>query len=372
MHRPWRLAAFAALSTHSMLVGAFSCSQFRDASIAPATDAGGDAPEVETSPADAGSPFTVVQGLPGGEALAAVWGADPDDVFAVGTNDVHYEYYQGSWQRSQSVIGRDLAAVWGTSASDVYAVGIDNTSGGGVIEHFDGTAWTDDAITPTALYGVWGTGDAILAVGAEGMIYGKHTGIPGWTMVLGEAGLPANPDVPSAPGEPILWGIAGTSITAFAMPADLDRIFQVVNAGGFVNLDPAVDRTISFRSVFSVPGGTGSYFFGTNYFGVTWLTANAPADAAVLGGDMSLIFQDRSAMGADQLFIYGIWGTADRFLFTGDQGRIYTYAAGIDQFGPVASPTDATLYGVWGSSASDVWIVGQREVILHGALPTGG
>ncbi|HEY3817554.1 MAG TPA: hypothetical protein VGL81_10300 [Polyangiaceae bacterium] len=369
MLRPWRFTVLAALSSLPAVGGAFACSHFRDVTLGPPGDGGSDgASPVESSAGDGSSPFTVVQGLPAGEALTAVWGADPADVFAVGTNDVHYEYYQGSWQRSQAVLGRDLESVWGTSASDVYAVGLDVTTNTGVIEHFDGSAWTDDALVPTALYGVWGTGGAILAVGANGMIYGKHTGIPGWTMVLGDAGLPANPDVPAAPGEPILWGIAGTSISAFAMPADLDRIFQVVDESGFVNLDPAVDRTISFRSVFSVPGATGSYFFGTNYFGVTWLTASGPTDAATLGGDMSLIFQDRASPGAQQLFIYGIWGTSDQFLFTGDQGRIYSYAAGSDDFGPVASPTDATLYGVWGSSASDVWIVGDREVILHGSL----
>jgi hypothetical protein len=370
VERPWRLAAFIGFASLSTLAGAFACSQFRDAALASSTDGGdGGVTTAEAALADAGSPFAIVQGLPAGEALTAVWGADPSDVFAVGTNDVHYVYYQGSWMRSQAVIGRDLEAVWGTSASDVYAVGIDDATGEGVVEHFDGSAWTDEAMVPTGLYGVWGTGDAILAVGEDGMIYGKHTGIDGWSMVLGDAGLPANPNVPPAPGEPILWGIAGTSIDAFAMPADLDRIFQVVNADGFVNLDPTPDRTISFRSVFSVPGATGSYFFGTNYFGVTWLTASAPPDAAILGGNMSLIFQDRSSHANRQLFIYGIWGTSDRFLFTGDQGRIYRYAAGPDEFGPVESPTDAILYGVWGSSASDVWIVGDREVILHGTLP---
>jgi hypothetical protein len=242
----------------------------------------------------------------------------------------------------------------------------------GFIEHYDGTKWTLQELTPTALYGVWGTTDAVLAVGSQGMIYGQHPSEPGWTMVLGDAGLPANPNVASSPDEPILWGIAGSSLEDFAMPADLDRIFHAENAlstGDFVNLDPTVDRTISFRSVFAVPGSSGSYFFGSNYLGVVWLTPDGPPNVPLLDDGLYSIFEDHSQAGNEQLFVYGIWGAANHYVFTGDQGRIYTYAAGLDQFSTVVSPTDATLYGAWGSSASDVWIVGDRESILHGALP---
>ena len=372
MHRSWPLA----LVTVTALSGAAavsSCTKFRDTSVG-SSDGGADEGGVEAS-TDAGddggpSPFTVVNAVPTGEALTSVWGADKDDVFAVGTNGVMYEYYQGSWQRLQNVMGRDYEGVWGRSASDVYAVGVDNGTGGGIITHFDGTSWTDQQQTPVPLYGVWGQGDTILAVGSQGMIYGQHTEVPGWTMVLGDAGLPANPNVPPSPDEPILWGVAGSSISDIALPADQDRIFHITDAENINYLDPTVDRTVSFRSVFGVPTDPESYFFGSNYFGVVWLTTQGPPDAALVDDDLYQIFQDRSPAGADQLFIYGIWGTTTQFLFTGDLGRIYSYQAGPDVFARVSSPTDSTLYGVWGSSASDVWIVGQREVILHGSLPT--
>ena len=310
-----------------------------------------------------------MQALPQGEALTAIWGADADDIFAVGTNGVHYEYSQGTWNRDQSVLGRDLEGVWGSSSTDVYAVGVIDANGTGIVQHWDGSGWTDEYIAPTALYGVWGTGDVVLAVGAQGMLYGKMVGTTDWAMRLGDAGLPANPNVPAMPNEPILWGIAGSSIDDFAMPADVDRIFHLEGGGNFVNLDPTVDRTLTFRSVFAVSSNPESYFFGTNYFGVVLLTTDGPPDAALLDDDLYAISEDQGTPGAEQLFIYGIWGASNQYVFTGDLGRIYTYSSAENSFAAVPSPTNASLYGAWGTSPSDVWIVGDREAILHGALP---
>jgi hypothetical protein len=361
---------FVALVAIFAAVGA--CTSFRDASIATPdaslTDASTDTTVDASVDAGGQSPFAVTQVFPEGEALMAIWGADADDIFAVGTNGLHYEYYQGTWNRDQTVLGRDLYGVWGSSATDVYAVGVVDANGFGIVQHWDGTSWTDEYIAPTPLYGVWGTASVVLAVGAQGMLYGKDVGTTDWAMRLGDAGLPANPNVVGAQGEPILWAIAGNSIDDFAMPADVDRIFHLEADGDFVNLDPTVDRTITFRSVFAASANPATYFFGTNYFGVAWLTSDGPPDAAILDDDLFVISEDQGTPGAEQLFIYGIWGQNDQFVFTGDLGRIYAFSTAENSFTPVPSPTNASLYGAWGSSISDVWIVGDNEVILHGAL----
>jgi hypothetical protein len=334
-----------------------ACSGFH---AVPHVDAGVDA----QAPA---SPFAVVQSAPVGETLAALWGADADNLFAVGTNGLHSDYYSGAWHRAQIDLGRDYHGVWGTSSTDVYAVGVIQANGQGVVAHFDGTSWRDEYQTPTALYGVWGTGSAVLAVGAQGMIYGKRPGA-GWSKVLGQP-LPANPNVPASPDEPILWGIAGTSINDFAMPADADRIFQYQGGGNYVNLDPAVDRSVVFVSLWADPRSAGSVFFGSNYFGIAWLTTSPPPpNATLLDDNLYRLTQDQSQMGADQLFIRGIWGGGSTVVFVGDQGRIYRYDGGTNDVTTVASPTTAALYGLWGAAVDDVWIVGEREIILHGSL----
>ncbi len=314
------------------------------------------------------SPFTVVQGLPEGETFQGIWGSDPDHLFVVGTNGVHDDYAFGMWNRTQIDMGRDYYSIWGDSPTDVYAVGEIQGTGQGIVVHFDGTSWRDEYVADTALYGVWGTANVVVAAGASGMIWGKHDGANDWGKLL-SMGLPANPNVPAMPNEPILWAIGGTGLTDFAMPADVDRIFQYQGSGNYANLDPIPDRSIIFLSMWADPNTPGSVYFGSNYFGINWLTPNqGPPGATLLTNNMYRLFQDQSQPGSDQLFIRGIWGAGTSVIFVGDQGRIYTYDGASDDTAALASPTSSSLSAVWGSAVDDVWIVGQRELILHGSL----
>ncbi len=367
--RPFAMAVLFAGS----LAGWCACTSLREgpvdgvASPEASTEAGGDSGPM--------SPFSVIQALPAGEDFLAMWGADAQHLFVVGTNGVHDDYSGGSWNRTQVVTGRDYFAVWGTSASDVYAVGIIQAGNKGVVQHFDGASWRDEYIADTALYGIWGAGDIVLAVGAGGMIYGKTAGGVAWAPRLSQ-GLPANPNVDAGPEAPILWSIAGNNVDNFAMAADVDRVFHYEGNGNFVNLDPAVDRTTDFLVAWAVPGPDTNVFFGSNYFGVSWLASASVVpvdlkDAAAGGDELIRLHEDQSLPNASSLFIRGIWGKSPKFVFVGDAGRIYLFDAALNAFTPVTSPVDmgTSLAGVWGSSANDVWIVGQRESILHGTLP---
>ena len=116
------------------------------------------------------SSFTVVQAQPVGETLMAVWGSDADNLFVVGTNGVHDDYYAGTWHRTQVDMGRDLRCGVGYLGHRRLRRRRGAGTGQGIVVHFDGSTWRDEYLAATALYGVWGTGDAILAVGAKGMI----------------------------------------------------------------------------------------------------------------------------------------------------------------------------------------------------------
>jgi len=64
--------------------------------------------------------------------------------------------------------------------------------------------------------------------------------------------------------------------------------------------------------------------------------------------------------------LYGVWGSSGSNMFAvGDGGTILSYNNGLGRWSAMSSGTTNTLYGVWGSSPTDVFVVGNGGTILH-------
>ncbi len=119
--------------------------------------------------------------VPTTETLRAVWAAGPRFAVAVGGGATIRHFDGVGWRRREvqpvALPGREepweitkaLHAVWGAAPDDVWAVGA-----GGVIVHWDGVAWRyvpspDERLR--TLWAIWGRGaDEIFAAGAEGVV----------------------------------------------------------------------------------------------------------------------------------------------------------------------------------------------------------
>jgi hypothetical protein len=328
------------------------------------------------------SPFTVVQAPDAGETITAVYAADSQHAYAVGTNGLHYDLVGGKWIRSQAVLGRDYYGIWGQSALDVYCVGVDRNANPptGVVQSRDAVGWHDEYLPPTPVYGVWGTGPPasqyVIAVGTAGNVYSKHVGVLPWGTFFGTP-LEPNTSVPTTPDSPVLLSVSGVDVGDFYIAAGRDTLYVTQESTSSVYLlSPGVDTSISFQKVWQAPVAKPSAFFGTNYFGIAWLTgatidASTFTDADPTGEGIHLytVAMDQSQPDNDKLFIRGIWGDSAEALFVGDQGRLYSFSPGDQNAARIPSPTGAALWGVSGSGADDVWIVGEHETILHGSLP---
>lgn len=116
------------------------------------------------------------QSAPTTEHLWGVWGAAPNDLWAVGGTGqldgvptiVHYDGARWTSASVPTLQRADVHAffkVWGTSARNIYVVGQR-----GVILHYDGAAWSEQSSGATDdLVSLWGTSaDRIVAVGGRG------------------------------------------------------------------------------------------------------------------------------------------------------------------------------------------------------------
>ncbi len=316
------------------------------------------------------SPFTITNRVPSGETLTGAWGM-PGYLVAVGTRTVSYFYENGLVERlGGNAAGRDFTAVSGRSKNDLYASG--KTASGGFVSHYDGTRWVVIFETDTALHGIWCIPEfagAVLAVGDNGKVFGLAPGET-WSLVSVLPKAVTETDVAEAP---VLWAISGRSLDDFAIAGGSQIFHREPIFGGFAHYRPVGRGDVAFRSVWQLPGPTTNVILGTNYSGAAWFTSSdgTDVDASADGGftySVSEITRNETEVGADKRFTTGVWGNSERIVGVDDHGRIRTEDQGTLNIRKVPSPTDEPLFGVWGNSTDDVWIVGSHELILHGSI----
>lgn len=113
-------------------------------------------------------------GWAGGQMIAAGYYWDSSNYIPM---SIHYD---GTTWTSRTVpttnSGLQLNGVWGSAGNDVYAaIGNPNQDGGGEVMHWNGSTWTSETVASHALLSVWGTGAHVYAVGNNGTLLHKNS-----------------------------------------------------------------------------------------------------------------------------------------------------------------------------------------------------
>ncbi len=314
--------------------------------------------------------------------LRSVWGSSPSDVFAAGY-EVNYAantlaaailHYDGSsWSTTASVTAATayMNGVWGNSSSDVFAVGR-TSSFAAIILHYDGSSWTTMASGASgfaALAGVWGSSSSdVFAVGEEyaesggGIAAGAnlilHYNGASWSAApCGTATAYLNGVWGSSASNVFAVGVMNTSsLTAVILHYDGSSWSAMPNGSpGYAELRGVWG--ISPTDVFAVGSGyeaSGSSYIPTgnvilHYDGASWSTlANGSTTA-----------------------LYGVWGSsatnvlAAGFLMANGAPAILSYDGSSWPAMAITPVAPGILYGIWGSSSADVFAVGAYGAILH-------
>ncbi|HVH46660.1 MAG TPA: hypothetical protein VM925_30170 [Labilithrix sp.] len=337
------LAAAAALPTFA------SCAEAEDSRI-PQEDTSVPLPEASV---DATAPVEAA-------VEAGCDAKEPDCVSTVITCDV------AAWCPVPTPVSTRFAltAVWGSSANDVWAVG-----SGGSIVHYDGAAW---AATPTnvtnTFHAVWGSGpNDVWAVAMTDTILhsaGFSGGKADWQLVSGAT------NSAMATATTALWGTGAGKVRIGARARGV-----FVPGRGVVYQHQYTSRTEADGGIaWDLVEGEGDVlgFWGSSPNDL-WLVADNSARKAWergqtlhgIAGDGG-VFDWTSVDSQSTVALEAIWGSsADDIWAVGDKGTMRRMKKGATRWEIVASSTERTLHGLWGSSADDVWAVGDAGTILH-------
>jgi hypothetical protein len=307
----------------------------------------------------------------GGDAALNDGGCDPSDPECVTTP---ISCAEAAWCPVPTNVVNlyALTAVWGSSKTDVWAAG-----SGGTVLHWDGAAWKPTPVpSPTNLpikntfHGLWGSGpnDVWLASATNVVFHtdGFKNGTAEWTRLPNAT----ESDFNSGPIY-AAWGAAGEvrfgsrSFTLFQPNGDMGDGNQVVAT-------KAADGGVVWGGV--TGSATINGIWGASADDVWLLGDNSRNNPWQVGLTMhgsrrgnALVWTEIDSRASAVL--RGVWGSSATDVWAvGDNGTIRRFtgvpAAG-SEWTIIASPSQAALQAVWGSGPNDVWAVGTSGTILH-------
>jgi hypothetical protein len=302
--------------------------------------------------------------------LVDLWGFSGSDVFTVGQSDLTFEsvilHYDGTGWSSQ-LDRKDIVlnAVWGSSPTDVYAVGFDAfATNPELILHFDGQQWRKMSVPPTDpdvqvfFESIWGSSASdIFVVGSvfdgffELTLIFHFDGTDWRRMQVSDRVLPALTDV---------WGSSPSDVYAVGqVDEDFPSRGVILHFNG-TSWSPVLQRE-NFAPT-SVWGSSANDVFVAGF----QVEETNDGDFRVFG---RILHNDGTGWVGEPLppgvgVLHEIWGSSAHDVFAvGDNGVIVHFDG---TTWTSVKPTGRTLIGVWGFSPGDVFAVGEAGTILHG------
>jgi hypothetical protein len=289
--------------------------------------------------------------IPTTAQLHGIWGSSPSAVFAVGAGGTILKFDGYSWTSvGNGAIGSNLWNLWGSSESGLVA-GSDAVSGQSQLVRYNGAYETTESLqTVPSLYGVWGTSAADIYVCGDRGTFLHSDGKGGWDVIPTGTSSLLFSIWGSSPNDIYIVGFDGTALHYNG--------YQVTPIPGFP------DITVEPNEV-------------KEALGVVW--GSSPNDVWIGGGftagdlwhfdgakwTKSTLWKISGSTGQG---INGLWGSSSTDIWAVGQSNAYHFDGAT--WTPAALPTaeSLTLNSVWGAGPLDVFatgILGSSGVILR-------
>ncbi|MBX3187275.1 MAG: hypothetical protein KF819_09675 [Labilithrix sp.] len=253
-----------------------------------------------------------------------------------------------------------LTSVWGAAPNDVWAAG-----SGGTLIHWDGATWKPTATgVRNTFYAVGGSAaNDVWAVSSTDVIF--HFDGSKWAL----APRATQNDWESAPLFALRADGAGNVRVGGRWTTLREPNGDTRQGNQFVKttLDGGV-AWAGVRGTFTVHGIWGAsaddlWLVGDNSEWVSW-QLGVTMHGTRAGGAAEHTWTEVDSQSS--VLLEAVWGSSANDVWAvGDNGTIRRFVAGATEWAIVPAPTREALHAVWGASASDVWAVGESGTILH-------
>jgi hypothetical protein len=260
----------------------------------------------------------------------AVWGASPDDVWAVGAQGTVQRWNGATWSPvAHPATTARLDAIWGRGADDIWAVGGVAAQQQPTALRWGGDAWAADATQADHLLsGIWG--DAAGTAWAVGYAFNFHgyepSPVDSWTRLQAIDAVYWPEDVWASPDTDDLWIVGNQGISRWRQ-----------SDHGFVE---RVDVSVALRAVWGRAGDdvwvVGRSGLVMHWDGAAWEPMESDTDAD----------------------LHAVWASSADDAWAVGSGGAITHWDGAGWTALTTSPTDVDLFGIWGFAANDIWAVG--------------
>jgi len=275
------------------------------------------------------------------EPLRHVWGSSGSDVYVFGDKGAMLHFNGKKWSK---VTGHGatagLRAAWGSGASDLHVVGE-----GGAMLRFDGNKWstTGESATSSTVHGVWASGSTDVHAVSEGGEILRYDGNKWSKQTLKDHKLRS------------VWGLGPSNAWAGGMAPNKygllkPRVYRFDGKGwadistGLTGTSPSPVAAIwgfGPTDVWGmVPGATYEYLF--RFDGTKW---------------------DKSCSSYQNKDMWGVWGSSAIDVYTIDE------VAGLKHYNGIGWDKGTKLAGdyrwIWGSDATNIFLVGLKGVVAR-------
>jgi hypothetical protein len=255
-----------------------------------------------------------------------------------------------------------LTSVWGWSENDVLAVG-----SGGTVLRWNGTSWINlpSPSGKDTFFTVWGTSanDIWLVSGTNALFHASM-------LVNGQPDWKAAPNLTNDPSSVValraIWGSGAGDLRVGGEP------FFVNTPDGFVGHNQFVRAGAGEEWVPIEGAGTVYGIWGSSATDIWLVVDNSGTNPWQKGMTLhgtgstpnTLVFAPVDSQTASGLV--AVWGSsADDVWAVGEHGAIRHITPGAKRWEVVPSPTKTSLQAIWGSGPGDIWAVGVGGTILH-------